>query len=141
MITGIDISKVEASRDTKESIVNLKPGINFNEVKVEKDEIAVGFTFTVSYENASSPAKNVGSLVITGRVLAKEAKKDMEDISNTWKTKNTLPTKFAEDVINLLTWECGARGTLIAYSLGLIPPLPMTRAKLSEMPTGSESAA
>ncbi|MEM0147284.1 MAG: hypothetical protein QXF85_02410, partial [Candidatus Micrarchaeaceae archaeon] len=54
------------------------------------------------------------------------------EISKTWLDKKTLPIDFAEDLINLLNFECGSRGTLLAWSIGLIAPLPLSRAKLQE---------
>jgi hypothetical protein len=131
MITGLDVSKVEASRDSKEAITNMKFNINFEDVKVEKDNVSVGFTFTAVYE-AGAGSKQAGQIKITGNIISKENSKDSGEITATWKEKKTLPLKFAEDVINLLNFECGARGTLLAYSIGLAAPLPLSRAKLTE---------
>lgn len=135
MITNIDVSRIEATRDLKEMISNMKFNINFDSVKVEKENVDVGFTFVTAYEGQGN-SKNVGKLTISGTISAKESKKDAEDIESTWKSKKTLPLKFAEDVINMLNFECGARGTLIAYSIGFVAPLPLSRAKLSEAPQG-----
>ncbi len=133
MITGVEVSKVEAKRELSEMISNMRFNINFETVKVAQDSVDVGFTFTALYEGGtSSKTTKVGELVITGNVKAKESKKDAEDIDTTWKNKKTLPLKFAEDVINLLNFECGARGTLVAYSMGFAAPLPISRAKLQE---------
>lgn len=137
MITGIDITKVEASREEKEAISNMKFNINFEDVKVEKDNIDVKFTFTAVYEGGANNSKTVGRLIMTGNILSKENKKDSDEIADTWKSKKTLPVRFAEDVINMLNFECGSRGTLVAYSIGFVPPLPITRAKLQESPSGS----
>jgi hypothetical protein len=130
MITGLEISKVEASRDAKEAITNMKFNINFDDVRVEKEDVSVGFTFTAMYEGSAT--KQVGQIKISGNVVSKEAKKDADEISATWKEKKTLPLRFAEDVINLLNFECGSRGTLVAYSIGFAAPLPLSRAKLQD---------
>lgn len=134
MITRIDVSKIEASRKTQEAISNMKFNINFDNVKVDKDDVDVAFTFTAVYEGGESAAnaKEVGKMTILGSVVSKESKADAEDIQKTWASKKTLPLKFAEDVINILNFECGSRGTLIAYSIGLVAPLPISRAKLQE---------
>lgn len=136
MITNIDINRIEATRDLKEMISNMKFNINFESVKVDKENVDVGFTFVTAYEGSTN-ARAVGKLTISGVISAKESKKDAEDIESTWKSKKTLPLKFAEDVINMLNFECGARGTLVAYSIGFVAPLPLSRAKLTESPTGS----
>ena len=132
MITSVEVNKIEANRQIKDPISNMKFSINFDNVKVEKENVEVAFTFTAFYEGGSSGSKAVGQLKIMGNVMAKESKKDTDDILSTWNGKKTLPLKFAEDVINLLNFECGARGTLVAYSIGFVAPLPISRAKLSE---------
>lgn len=138
MITSIDISKVEATRDSKDAISNMKFNVNFDSVKVDKENVDVLFTFTTMYEGGSN-AKSVGKLTISGTLSSHESKKDAEEIAKTWSDKKTLPIKFAEDVINMLNFECSARGTLIAYSVGVVPPLPLSRAKVQE--EGSASGA
>lgn len=135
MITGIEISRVEARRELSEAISNMKFNINFDNVKVNQENVNIAFTFTATYEgNVASKPDKVGELTITGNILSKESKKDAEEIDSTWKNKKTLPIKLAEDVINILNFECGSRGTLIAYSIGLAAPLPISRAKLQETP-------
>ena len=137
MITGVEVSKIEANRELSEAITNMKFNINFDGVNVSQDSVNVGFTFTALYEGGTaSKASKIGELVITGNITAKESKKDSDEISSTWKNKKTLPLNFAEDIINLLNFECGARGTLVAYSMGFAAPLPISRAKLQETPSG-----
>jgi hypothetical protein len=134
MITSIDVSKIEALRGSRDLISNMKFNVAFDDVKVEKDTVNVGFTFSAFYEGegSSKGAQEIGKLVISGNVASKEEKATAEDVQKTWNTKHTLPLKFAEDVLNIITFECGARGTLIAYSMGFIAPLPMSRTKLQE---------
>ncbi len=133
MITGIDISKVEATRESKDMITNMKFNINFDDVKINQDSVEVAFTFVTSYEGGTGNAtKNVGEIRIKGSITSKEDKKEVEEISKTWESKKTLPLAFAENIINLLNFECGARGTLLAYSIGFVAPLPLSRAKLQE---------
>ncbi len=135
MITNIDVSKIEASRGSKDAISNMKFNIAFDDVKVDKDNVHVGFTFSAFYDgesNGKGSSKEVGKLTITGRITSKEEKDLADEVQKTWETKKTLPLKFAEDVLNIITFECGARGTLIAYSMGFIAPLPMSRTKLQE---------
>ncbi len=138
MITGIEISKVEAQRDLNEAVSNMRFNINFEEVKVNQENVRIGFTFSTLYDGGNaSKATKVGELKITGEVIAKEGKKEAEEIESVWKSKKTLPLKIAEDVINILNFECGARGTLLAYSIGFAAPIPISRAKLTENETAS----
>ncbi len=138
MITGIDVTKIEANRDSKELISNMKFNINFDNVKVDKEDVKVAFTFSAVYDGPQGNGE-VGKLTIMGNVASKESKKDAEEIEKTWTAKKTLPLKFAEDVINILNFECGARGTLVAYSIGFVAPLPLSRAKLQENAGGNVS--
>jgi len=63
MITGIDINRVEASRLSKEIITNMRFNINFDDVKINNDNVEVAFTFVTSYEGgAESSPKNVGEI-------------------------------------------------------------------------------
>ncbi|HVA82800.1 MAG TPA: hypothetical protein VNF06_01410 [Candidatus Aquilonibacter sp.] len=134
MITGLRISHVEATRDNEDMISNMKFNINFDNVKVEGENVHVEFTFQANYDGDVTKKQEVGQLKITGIVMSKETKKDADEILNVWKNKKTLPIAFAENVINLLNFECGARGTLLASSIGLLAPLPLSRAKLQEQP-------
>lgn len=132
MITGIGINDVEAHRPVNDPITNMKFNINFENVKVSGESVEVVYTFTTSYEGGEKGAKTVGDLKIKGSIFAKEDKDMVKQINETWSSKKTLPVKFAEDVINILNFECASRGTLLAWSIGMIAPLPLTRAKLEE---------
>jgi hypothetical protein len=133
MITGIRIEGVEATRASDEIITNMKFNINFDDVAVDGDTVKVKFTFITNYETGDlQNPKSVGQLKITGSLNSKEAKNDISEIKDVWGSKKTLPLGFAENVINLLNFECGSRGTLIAYSIGFVPPLPLSRAKLQD---------
>lgn len=131
MITEVNIKEIEAKRAHKDLIANMKFNINFDDVKVDKENVSVDFTFTTDYEGQES-SKNIGKLEIKGNIVSKESKKDADEIVNMWKEKKTLPINFAEDVINMLNFECGSRGTLVAYSMGFVAPLPLSRARLQE---------
>jgi len=135
MITGVRISEVQAKRETEDMITNMKFNINFDNVKVTGENVEVAYTFTTAYEGGAKGDKSVGDLKIKGTVQAKEDKEMITQINEAWKNKKTLPVKFAEDLINILNFECASRGTLLAWSIGVIAPLPLTRAKLEEGPT------
>ncbi|MEM0159812.1 MAG: hypothetical protein QXM58_00435 [Candidatus Micrarchaeaceae archaeon] len=135
MITSMAVDKVEATRNADENVANMRFNINFDNVSADGDSIKVAYTFVASYEGpAGANAKPAGEIKIIGNILSKENKKDVERIMSTWNEKKTLPLDYAELLINAINFECGSRGTLIAYSIGLVPPLPLTRAKLQEAP-------
>ncbi len=140
MITGVRISEVQAKRETEDMITNMKFNINFDDVKITGENVEVMYTFVATYDGGEpSKQKQIGELKIIGTVLSKESKKDADEIASVWKNKKTLPLAFAENVINLLNFECGARGTLLASSIGLLAPIPLSRAKLQETPTGKSA--
>ena len=132
MITGNRISSVSASRPTEEAITNMRFNINFDDVKVTGENVEVMYTFQAMYESGEKNDKKAGDLKIVGSVMAKESKAIIDEINSSWKEKKTLPIEFAEDLINLLNFECGSRGTLLAWSIGLVAPLPLSRAKLQK---------
>ena len=140
MITGVKINEVQAKRDSEDMITNMKFNINFDDVKINGENVEVMYTFVATYESGEAPkAKQIGELKIIGTILSKENKKDSDEISSVWKSKKTLPLAFAENIINLLNFECGARGTLLASSIGLLAPIPLSRAKLQETPAGKSA--
>ncbi len=142
MITDLDVTKVEGVRKSKEQITNMKFNINFDDVSVVQDSVKVSYTFVASYEGGQqSNPENVGELKVSGTITSKEDKKAVEEIQKAWKEKKTLPLGFAENIINVLNFECGTRGTFVAHAVGLIAPVPLTRARLQESPKGSEAAA
>ena len=49
-----------------------------------------------------------------------------------WNQDHMLPVQMAEEIINGLNFRCSATGTLVAYSLGLIPPLVISTTKIQE---------
>ena len=133
MITNIRINKVEAERASDDFVGNMKFNINFDDVKANGDNVDVHFTFLTQYEGGnSSTAKEVGNLKIVGVISSKEEKKEIEEIKSAWDKNKTLPTGFAENVINVLNFECGAKGTLLAYAMAFPAPLPLSRAKLQD---------
>jgi hypothetical protein len=139
MITGIKIDKVEATRNSEDMISNMKFNINFDDVIVNGDNVEVKYTFLTSYEGSPSSTQ-VGELKIVGSISSKESADALKDIQDVWKSKKTLPLDFAENVINILNFECGSRGTLIAYSIGFVAPLPLSRAKLQDQSSNTTVA-
>lgn len=133
MINGIKISEVRAQRKVDDAITNMRFNINFDSVKVSGSDVQIDFTFSTSYEGGEK-AKEVGDLKIVGTVFANEDKKSSAEIDDSWKNKKTLPTKFAEDVINVVNFECASRGTLAAWAASMVAPIPLSRTRIQEQP-------
>jgi len=132
VINGIRIGEARAQRHLDDAITNMKFNVNFDSVKVAGESVQVDFTFTTTYEGGERGPKQIGELKIIGTVYANEDKKSSEEISEAWKSKKTLPMRFAEDVINVVNFECASRGTLFAWGVGMVAPIPLSRTKIQE---------
>lgn len=134
MITGLNISSVSANRATNDAVTNMKFNINFDDVKLQGDTLAISFTYMTDYLGGQDNSKHVGELKIVGTLFAKEDKKRTDEILKVWQEKHTIPIEFAEDALTFLNFDCSSRGTLVAWSIGFAAPLPLTRIKLQEQP-------
>ncbi len=143
MISGFVISKVDGKLDSVEDLANQrfpKLNINFDSVEKEDKRLKVNYTFTASYSNSDKEnSKEIGSIGLSGYITIDDTAENIEAAITKWKSKHTLPVNIAEEIINGLNFRCSATGTLIAYSLGLIPPLVISQTKIEE-PKGEGSA-
>lgn len=136
MITNFTMEKVDAQIDEIGAIGNQrfpKLNISIDGVESKNDKIFVSYTFLADYKDGDDDkAKDVGHIKMGGTVELTEPKGKNAEIMDQWKSKGNLPVGVAEEVINGLNFRCSATGTLIAYSLGLIPPLVISQTKVSE---------
>ena len=79
MITEVNIKEIEAKRAHKDLIANMKFNINFDDVKVDKENVSVDFTFTTDYEGQES-SKNIGKLEIKGNIDWKDMRYGRLDV-------------------------------------------------------------
>ncbi|MEM3227556.1 MAG: hypothetical protein QXR58_01615 [Candidatus Micrarchaeaceae archaeon] len=138
MITGFTITKVEGAIESQESLVKqMFPKLNINIEKVastpNEDMVKVEYSFYADYlDNTAKEAKSVGHIKLSGEIDVKESKDSISAILKKWTETNSLPVQLAEEIINGLNFRCSATGTLVAYSLGLIPPLVISTTKIQE---------
>ncbi|MDE1868986.1 MAG: hypothetical protein KGH60_03410 [Candidatus Micrarchaeota archaeon] len=136
MITGFTILSVEGKINSQDVLAKQRfPKLNINLDKIEPsgDKIKIGYSFVADYfDNDAKDAKSVGSLKLSGTVEVQESKEKIADIVKKWNETKMLPVPMAEEIINGLNFRCSATGTLVAYSLGLIPPLVISSTKLQE---------
>ena len=136
MITNFTMDKIDAKIED----VNLlqtqrypKLNISIDDVESKNDKVVISYTFHADYRDGDSEkAKSVGHIKLNGIVEVTEDKTKHSKIVEQWKEKGNLPIDVAEEVINGLNFRCSATGTLVAYSLGLIPPLVIGQTKISE---------
>ncbi len=136
MITEFTISKVEGKINSVNALAKQRyPKINVNleEVTGQNDKLSVKYSFVANYlDGESSSSESIGELKLTGSVEVKESKDEISSIMKRWNDQHTLPTQLAEEIMNGLNFRCSATGTLVAYSLGLIPPLGISTIKIQE---------
>ncbi len=136
MITGFTISRVEGKIDSAESLTKQrfpKLNISLDAVNADGTKIKIDYTFIADYfDSDAKEAKNIGQLKLGGVVELTETKENAAALMKRWSDKKTLPVETAEEIINGLNFRCSATGTLVAYALGLIPPLVISTTKIQE---------
>jgi hypothetical protein len=135
-ITGFTISSVEGKIESADSLSKQrfpKLNINLDSVSPEGNKIKVNYSFIADYfDGDGKDAKSVGRLKLGGTVEISETKEAAQAIMKRWGEKKTLPVDVAEEIINGLNFRCSATGTLVAYALGLIPPLVISTTRIEE---------
>ncbi len=124
MITGIKLTKVEARRDKDDEVSGLNINISVDSVAVKAGEVAIGFSYSVTY------SEGVGELKVGGTMTAKEDPKAAKDIADRWAKEKKLPDAFAELVLNAINYACGTNGTLVVRAVNLSPPIVPPRIQL-----------
>ncbi len=136
MITEFAINSVEGAVDSIDALSRQrypKINVNLDSVDAKEDRLTIKYSFVADYlDGEATSAKSLGHMKLTGIVQVKEPKGEIDSIMKRWNDQHTLPTQLAEEVINGLNFRCSASGTLIAYSLGLIPPLGISTIKIQE---------
>jgi len=135
MITGFTISNIEGKIEAGELAKQRFPRLNISLDSVNSDggKIKINYTFIADYfDSDAKDAKSVGQLKLGGLVELSESKENTASIMKRWQDKKTLPVDVAEEIINGLNFRCSATGTLVAYALGLIPPLVISTTKIQE---------
>ncbi|MCL4371856.1 hypothetical protein M1373_00880 [Candidatus Marsarchaeota archaeon] len=136
MITAFNISNVEGKISDMSSLPQQrfpKLNINVEDVSSKGNKLNISYSFVADYfagDDEKSPS--VGQIKLSGTIEMDEKADAIAEVIKKWNESHTLPVDMAEEVINGLNFRCSATGTLIAYSLGLIPPLVITRTKIEE---------
>lgn len=136
MITGFSILNVEGKINSSEVLSKQRfPKLNINIDKVTADgtKLNIDYSFLADYhESDAKDSKSVGHIKLVGVVEVTESKDEVAGILKKWNQDHVLPVSLAEEIINGLNFRCSATGTLVAYSLGLIPPLVISTTKIQE---------
>jgi hypothetical protein len=136
MITGFSILGVEGWIESSEALAKQrfpKFNIDIDKVAAEGAKLKIGYSFKADYmDSDAKDAKNVGSIKLKGAVEVADSKDAINTIVESWTKTRRLPAQMEEEILNGLNFRCGATGTLVAYSLGLIPPIVISSIKIQE---------
>jgi len=135
MISGLTISHVEGKIEPAALAKQKFPRLNINldSVNAEGNGVRINYTFVADYyESDEKEAKSVGQIKLAGVVDISDTKENIASMVKRWNEKKTLPPQIAEEVLNALSFRCSASGTLLAYVLGLIPPLVTSTIKIQD---------
>ncbi len=136
MITGFSILDVEGKIESAQALSRQRfPRLNINIEKVETsgDKVNIKYSFLAEYHDGESKdAKKLGHIKLEGVVEMTEGKDAATAVLKKWNADHMLPTNMAEELINSLNFRCSATGTLVAYSIGLIPPMVVSTTKIQE---------
>jgi hypothetical protein len=136
MITGFSILNVEGKIESTQSLAKQRfPKLNINIEKVETagDKVNISYSFIADYMDGEAKAeKKLGHIKLEGVVEMTEGKESAASVLKKWNAEHMLPTEMAEELINSLNFRCSATGTLVAYSIGLIPPMVVSTTKIQE---------
>ena len=120
MITGGRIDGIEGKREGNEEMKGLSININIDNIKAEGEDLEITYTYQANYND------NLGYIKLKGVLIAKEDKKMIKDIKESWEKSKQLPESYAETVINVVNYSGSANGTLVArvlnFSAPLVPP-------------------
>ncbi len=136
MLTGFVITEVKGRLEPNADLRKQRfPKLDYNidSLSVDGTKIKVGYEFAATYyDSDAKTAKSIGDLKLVGYVEIEDTKDVAASVQKKWNESHMLPPDMAEEILNNLNFRCGATGTLVAYSLGLIPPLVITRTKVEE---------
>jgi len=136
MITGFSILNVEGKINSSDALAKQRfPRLNINidDVKADGTKLNISYSFVADYHDGDAKdAKKLGYIKLIGAVEVTDSKEEVSSVIKKWNQDHVLPVQMAEDIINGLNFRCSATGTLVAYSLGLIPPLVISTTKIQE---------
>ncbi len=128
MITSVKVDSVSAEKKEEAIPDNIAFNINFDDIKIDGENVEVDVTYSAIYQ---ANKKEIGRINIKERLFTKEDQNIRKEIETKWKDRS-LPTQFAEEIINFLNFDTAGRGTLAAYAIGFPAPLNISRVKVEE---------
>jgi hypothetical protein len=126
MITDERILEVSGNKKLREPVKGLNINISLEDVKADGENVDIYYLYTASYN------EDVGQIKIKGVLTAKEDKKKVKEILDTWKKNKRMPEDYASTVLSAVNYSGSANGTLIARVLRLTAPLIPPRIQLSK---------
>jgi hypothetical protein len=126
MIVGERILEVSGKKLLREPVKGLNINIALEDAKADGENLEITYVYKATYN------EGVGELQIKGVLLAKEDKKRIKQILDTWKKDKRVPEDYAAVVLSAVNYSGSANGTLLAKVLGLTAPLIPPKIQLSK---------
>jgi hypothetical protein len=118
MITGMKITEVEAKKGTDGPVPNFDALFDFEDVKVNKDEVTLRFVYTAKYSDSG------GYIRVKGILTSKEDKETAKKVEEESKNKR-VPTEYIQSVVNTINYFGATNATVIASVMNMVPPIKM----------------
>jgi hypothetical protein len=108
--------------------VEINNNSSINSVERVDGKVAVGFSFTSTYE------PNVGAIKITGKLTVDDSPENMERAVKEWEAsgKRNLPADIAENIHNSIIFNCVTEAVILAREIQLPPPMPMPHISITD---------
>ncbi|BCS91037.1 MAG: hypothetical protein ARM1_0494 [Candidatus Micrarchaeota archaeon] len=100
----------------------------FDSLETKDSKATIKFGFVADY--LSPDNKEIAKMEINGDVLISDDESKIKDIEKLWNEKKQVPNEVSEQILSLLAYTCSGVGTLVSYSLGLLPPILVAPIKL-----------
>ena len=126
LIVGNRVTRIEATRDKRESRKGLNFKINIKDVVVNTKKIEITYDYTAEY------TEDVGHITMEGVITAEEQKSLLDEVKKEWADKKKLPESYAEVILNAINYFGGINGVLAARIVNLSPPIVPPRFTLSK---------
>jgi hypothetical protein len=125
MITELKVVEVTATRNPDKQPTAFDVLFNIESVKAEGGKVTIGYVYTAEY------AEKTAKIVIRGVLKATEDAATIKSIEESMKEKR-MATEYFQRVLNTINYFGTTQATLIATSLGIVPPIKMPGIKITE---------
>lgn len=133
-IVGFNFNKISAEKKAGASgKINVSNNVILK--NIEKAKIAVGTgdsdAIKYSFEFTSQYEPKMGSILLTGDVIAVEDVKTVKEVTENWKKSKTLPPEIMGPLLNNILTKCNIEALLLSKELNLPPPIQLPKIEIT----------